>query len=355
MADHPRPATPITWHCAGCGDSGLAPGVCDRCHHEYVADDPGAASAWQTQNGPWRHVATDHAFAAFARLEGVIQWIDLTLGLAVFPLMLGLFLAFAAVASQLPASAPHWARDWSVALCLVAPYVLLMWWAYALRWFVPVAYRSLAAVLLSERAIRRRSRVAALSALEEGPAVVIGETTVVEAVTLLKRPPALAFQSFECARPMPSGEYVWSDGSGGRLRPSLGGTFFVSDDSGARLLVRAEHVVIEAPHLDGVVPLGSRVAASGNVRWVAQEDGYRGGHGHWEMVGTWDQPVILRVLRAGPAPTPATASTRARIDVARETDLPSSTDNGEPDAQGATAGDGVATEEVRTRSRQAPS
>ncbi|MBK8697755.1 MAG: hypothetical protein IPN17_37275 [Deltaproteobacteria bacterium] len=39
--------------------------------------------------------------------------------------------------------------------------------------------------------------------------------------------------------------------------------------------------------------MGSRVAASGNVVWVPGEEGYRGGHGHWEMVGSWDQPVIL--------------------------------------------------------------
>lgn len=100
------------------------------------------------------------------------------------------------------------------------------------------------------------------------------------------------------------------------MRPSIGGDFLLSDGSGSPISVRAEHVVIESPRLDLCVPVGSRVAASGNVVWVLGEEGYRGGHGHWEMVGSWDQPVILRVLRAGPDPT--AAPTGIRVDVASE-------------------------------------
>lgn len=302
----------MSWHCSGCGESGIAPGLCDRCHHEYVPDLPSAHPPRQIHRRPWRHFESANAVAAFAGVDVRSRWFDALLVV----LKVALWIALAAlpipIAARLPESIGSWfAGFYQLWLYGFSLFYFALWPFFARR-LGGRAYRALAAIALNEPAIRRRARFTPLSALAEGRCVVIGETTPVETVSIPGSTPALAFQGADYVLNLKPDPYVQYDGSGTEIRPSVGGDFVVSDGAGGSLVIRAEHVVIESPRLDVTVPIGSRLAVSGNVAWVVGEEGYRGGHGHWEMVGTWDEPIILHVLRAGP--DLAASTTGLRID-----------------------------------------
>ncbi|MBK6535030.1 MAG: hypothetical protein IPF99_37460 [Deltaproteobacteria bacterium] len=308
----------MNYRCSGCGESGIAPGACDRCNCEYLPDETGAIDGvpQQLHRRPWRHFVIANATTAFTNIYVDDRWLDgaghlIKLGSLV---VLGflLFLPLTLIPDGYRTLHVVLAQVWILATLVLNT---VLWSLFSAR-VGGLSYRAYAAVVMSERAIRASSRFTSVAAVTEGPAILVGETTPVETVSREGADPVLAIQGFEATGTLRDDPALQYDGSAPRMRPSIGGDFLLSDGSGSPISVRAEHVVIESPRLDLCVPVGSRVAASGNVVWVPGEEGYRGGHGHWEMVGSWDQPVILRVLRAGPDPT--AAPTGIRVDVASE-------------------------------------
>ncbi len=81
-----------------------------------------------------------------------------------------------------------------------------------------------------------------------------------------------------------------------------GGEFEVCDGSGARAIVKAEHVVIEN---GSFVPDGARIEVLGDARWVAEQDdvaahgGPRDAARCLSLTGTEERPIVIRVLEAG--------------------------------------------------------
>lgn len=306
----------MIYRCAGCGETGIAPGVCDRCHFEYLPDaaDLLASLPHQACRRPWRHFANSNATTAFTDIQINDRWPDAAIFLiqvVSFVVLGGLLLL---PLTQIPSGYRVLMAVLPTLWFLATTILHALLWSRLTTLLCHYPYLTFASIVMSERAIRASSRFTPIAAAAEGPAVFIGETTAVETVPREGADSVLAVQGFEATGTLADDPTLQYDGAGPRMRPSIGGDFLLADESGPPILVRAEHVVIESPRLDLSVPVGSRVAAAGNVVWVATEEGYRGGHGHWEMVGTWDQPIILRVLRAGPPP--AAAPSGIRLDTA---------------------------------------
>nr|MBK7065849.1 hypothetical protein [Deltaproteobacteria bacterium] len=239
----------MNYRCSGCGESGIAPGACDRCNCEYLPDETGAIDGvpQQLHRRPWRHFVIANATTAFTNIYVDDRWLDgaghlIKLGSLV---VLGflLFLPLTLIPDGYRTLHVVLAQVWILATLVLNT---VLWSLFSAR-VGGLSYRAYAAVVMSERAIRASSRFTSVAAVTEGPAILVGETTPVETVSREGADPVLAIQGFEATGTLRDDPALQYDGSAPRMRPSIGGDFLLSDGSGSPISVRAEHVVIESP------------------------------------------------------------------------------------------------------------
>lgn len=292
---HPLPMTIPSLHpetrssatalrCPRCGDRAASPGRCMRCEADF-ADAPADAT-----RSPVQYSVGE----ILGRFEPTPRWCaaathGVAWALAVAVLALGL----APLVLLADATTP-----WFIAARFASSALLFVVAGYlAMRLHEPLRV-ALARALRARGGDRVKSTAAQdFLAITEGPCEVLGDAD--EVLVAAPESSALAWQratsSLLPGLPADATSFDERD----RIVRSAGGDFSLTDGSGVRVVVRAQCVILEGEGERLEAPVGSRLSVRGHARWVACDEGYRGG-GRWEIVGSVDDPLVAKILRAGP-------------------------------------------------------
>lgn len=273
---------PAEYLCPSCGDRAPYPVRCDRCERAMIA--PGAADPrdevtrverWWLLAGPVVGVAATWSACAAALSDGFSPHVS---SFGYLAGVRGVFFGSWVLSGPLP---------------VVVVTLLGVWLGRA----------AASAKVRDARRARRRARdLTAMAAAAPASLGGLRPGRVRVVATIVEAAPVYSDRGLPCA----ACENLADGGGSPAPRHSLAGRFTVRDEWGRRVAVDARHVrVVEGYAFDeeAHVPVGARVELVATARATAGDGtegaaGYRDPRRAYELAGTADEPVLVRVLDA---------------------------------------------------------